>query len=461
MKEIAFTYSLQNTALLKDIHLQLQKQTCILINGNENKAFTVLGAILGNILPTMELPDIESLVLLYKDFSGDIDFKKHDYSETVSYISCDPDRQLMFAEVWEEFAAQIPKAKTQHDVNVLLEKFSLNDSFYRRKIESLSGGEKMKLALCLAFAKDEEIIVMHGVVPWLDQKGREDLKNAIIDAKNKDKIIIILEQEYHCLQDIIDKVYVLKTDSLVQVDEKSFFVEAFNPQIYQHLEKLNALIANKDRDELLLKIERMSFAYQEKEIYHEMSLQLNKSSIYYLNAENGTGKTTFANILFKLEKDYQGEIELCQKDLKSYDRQGLNNCIAYVSQFPESQLIWNTIGECRDKVLTRNNTTIIELFKQYFQQSDSYPIIYLSFAEMKLLLTLMMVKTNTQLLILDEPTWSLDLESIEIWLKTTTQIYENMNITIFIISHAHGIMPLLGAKKLLISEKRIMVTNEK
>ena len=65
---------------------------------------------------------------------------------------------------------------------------------------------------------------------------------------------------------------------------------------------------------------------------------------------------------------------------------------------------------------------------------------------MKLLLTLMMVKTNTQLLILDEPTWSLDLESIEIWLKTTTQIYENMNITIFIISHAHGIMPLLGAK---------------
>ncbi|HPY96301.1 MAG TPA: ATP-binding cassette domain-containing protein [Candidatus Cloacimonadota bacterium] len=455
MKEIAFTYSIEDEIILNNIQFQLQEGTCILINSLENSAFTVLGAVLGRILPAMELPDIESLRQLYRDYTGKLDFTQDNYPNSVSYVSSDPDRHLMFSEVGEELSAQLGNHPSQAQINTILATFSLSESYLSRKIETLSGGEKMKLTLSLAFALNKDIIVLHGVVPWLDQQGRNSLINQIKHAKEQGKIIFILEQEFHCLQDVIDVVYILHEKTIEQVYKTCFFSEPFNQEIHQQIAKLNRLIKEKRKDDLLLNIKKLSFAYAENTIYQDTSLKLYKNSIYCLNGENGTGKTTLANILFKMVQVEKNKIEFLDKDLTAYSRRELNNRIAYISQFPENQLIWNNIGECRERVMAGNSKFAKSLFSRYFQQADAYPLIYLGFAEMKTLLTIMSLTSETVFLLLDEPTWSLDIESLSTWLDLITEIYEQMNITIFIISHAHGIMPLLDLEQLIISDYQI------
>ncbi len=456
MKELDFSYTIKNKILLNQIHLSLQEGSCLLINGDEDKAFTILGAILGRILPCMELPDIDSLKLLYRDYNGDLTFSKNNYPDEVSYIGCDPDRHLLFSEVWEELSAQLGLAFDLERFRTILNQFSLSVNYLDRKIETLSGGEKMKIALCLAFSFPHEVIILHGVVPWLDKQGRKDLMQAITSAKQNNRIVIILEQEYHCLESVIDYTYLLSDQQLSLTEKTQMFNDPFSQNIIDQLYRLNTAIENKKAKEVILDINQLSFSYGTNLIYQNMSLKLMKNTIYCLNGDNGTGKSTLANIIFKMEKTDLNRISLLNKDINSYSRQEINRYIAYVGQFPENQMIWNTIGECRQLIQSRQLDFSLTLFEKFFTWSDAYPLVYLNFAELKFLLTIMLITRETRLLILDEPTWSLDLPGIERWLYILCTILNEMDISIFIISHAHSIMPLIKAVNLKVENYRIV-----
>ena len=456
MKEISFNYTIKNEILLNQIQLSLPEGSCLLINGIEDKAFTILGAILGKILPCMDLPDIDSLKLLYRDYNGALTFIKHNYPDEVSYIGCDPDRHLLFSEVWEELSAQLKLPLSKSAFQDILGQFSLPVSFLDRKIDSLSGGEKMKVALSLAFAFPHEVIILHGVVPWLDKEGRNDLLKAINQAKADKKIVVILEQEFHCLESVIDESYLLKDKHLSHTDRSQLFNHPFSQTMLDLVSRLNECVQQKKKEQMILEIDQFSFSYGSHRIYKNLSLKLFENTIYYLNGDNGTGKSTLANILFKMEKTEPRKIRLFDRFIEDYTRLEINRFIAYVGQFPENQMIWNTMGECRQLIQSHQLDFCKVLFDTFFTQSDAYPLVYLNFAELKFLLTIMLLTKETRLLILDEPTWSLDLPGIEKWLGIISTILENMNISLLIISHAHSIMPLINAVNLKIKDCRII-----
>jgi iron complex transport system ATP-binding protein len=58
-----------------------------------------------------------------------------------------------------------------------------------------------------------------------------------------------------------------------------------------------------------LTIKNLSCHYDKNVVFENFNININ-SGIYFINGQNGSGKTTLFNILYKLNKDYSGVIEI-------------------------------------------------------------------------------------------------------------------------------------------------------
>jgi energy-coupling factor transport system ATP-binding protein len=432
---------------------------CLLIAGQENKAYSILGAILGRVLPCMEMPDMEALKLLYQDYTGTLNFETDTLPRNVSYLGNDPDRHLIFNEVWEEYSANLHIRDLNRIISIL-RTFSLNEDFLYRNISSLSGGEKMKVALSLIFADNKQLMVFHGIIPWLDKEGRDDFIKAVRQAKNEGRTIILLEQEFHCLQNVIDSVYELKENTLVQQDKSDIFQIIFDEEFMQTASEFNNIF-KQPSTENILEIRKLDFSYHDslrnkyKPIFKNLNLCIKENSLYSLTGENGTGKSSLANLIFRQETPQNGKLMVINQDISQFSQKQLNEIICYVAQFPENQLIWNTIGDCRQKISLSAPEFVKEIFDSYFPYSDPYPLAYLSYSQLKTLILLTCLHRDCRLLILDEPTWSMDLIAVKKYISLLKKICENMNLSVFIISHAHNLLSLLKTDNLKINNLNI------
>lgn len=81
-----------------------------------------------------------------------------------------------------------------------------------------------------------------------------------------------------------------------------------------------------------VEIKNLSFHYGEKTIFHDMSLKINPGDRIGIIGENGTGKTTLANILIKIFTDYDGTINYSGTDYKNINPVELRNKIILIPQ---------------------------------------------------------------------------------------------------------------------------------
>jgi energy-coupling factor transporter ATP-binding protein EcfA2 len=181
-----FSYKVDGQFLIKSALIPVDTGKVYLVTGEENSGFGLIGGVIAKLFPIREKLEWTQLQALIKDYTGKLSIEEGELPQSTAYVDVDPDRNLFFSKVKEEMMVQINNS----NIEVLasnLSKFGLDKSFLERRICNLSGGEKMKVALAIAFSLDCSCYVLHGVIPWLDKKGREQLKNGgslIINLKD-------------------------------------------------------------------------------------------------------------------------------------------------------------------------------------------------------------------------------------------------------------------------------------
>ena len=78
-------------------------------------------------------------------------------------------------------------------------------------------------------------------------------------------------------------------------------------------------------------LKNLSFNYDEKKVFDDISLTLEKGKIYGIKGESGSGKSTLLNMICGLIKPDSGNIFVDGKDLASNDINWIRN-VAYISQ---------------------------------------------------------------------------------------------------------------------------------
>lgn len=177
----------------------------------------------------------------------------------------------------------------------------------------------------------------------------------------------------------------------------------------------------------LIELKSVYKQYGEKSLIDNVSFSVNKNSLTTLIGPNGAGKTTIARLILGLEKPSSGEI-IITPNLK----------ISYVPQKSDfsSNLPLDTRSFLKLLAPDFKEQNLLDFYNFIDYENIKYKdISKLSGGQFQKLLLITALLNNPDLLIMDEPTQSLDVSSQSEFYNLIDHLRQELKLTIFMISH--------------------------
>jgi ATP-binding cassette subfamily F protein uup len=193
---------------------------------------------------------------------------------------------------------------------------------------------------------------------------------------------------------------------------------------------------------LVIEAEKISFGYGDDLIIKDFSFTLQRGDKLGIVGPNGSGKTTLVNLLIGNLQPQKGSIEL-----------GTNLEWVYFdqlrSQLDENQTLYENVAQGRDIItINGHNRNVYGYLEDFLFTKERVhaPIHVLSGGERNRLLLARLLTMPANLLILDEPTNDLDLETLE--------LLENLLLefkgTLILVSHDRAFLNNLVTSTLVL-----------
>ena len=170
----------------------------------------------------------------------------------------------------------------------------------------------------------------------------------------------------------------------------------------------------------LLTMNNISFSYENKSVFHDVSVQLAPGKLVGIVGPNGGGKSTLLKLIAKQMDPNSGDITLKGKSLSQYSMKALAKQVAYLPQHPLSpagitveQLVQygrhphqSWFSQWSDKDAEQVNQAIELMQLEAILQQ---PVSSLSGGQRQRAWLAMILAQDTDLILLDEPTSALDI----------------------------------------------------
>ncbi len=214
----------------------------------------------------------------------------------------------------------------------------------------------------------------------------------------------------------------------------------------------------------LIRLENVSVKYNKFFALKNINLEINKGDYLGIIGPNGSGKTTLLKSILGLVKISQGKISI----FKSTDISDSRKRIGYVPQNPNSKRyfpatvqeivemgLYSNIGFLNP--LTKTHRTIAgkALHKVHMGHFKNRPIGHLSGGELQKVMVARAIVSEPEILLLDEPTSSLDFVMTKELLELLKELNEKYNLTIITINHQLNLL-IPYCNRILILKKNIV-----
>ena len=342
-------------------------------------------------------------------------------------------------------------------------------------VQALSGGQKKRLALAWAFVQEPDILLLDEPTNHLDIDAIFELEQML---NNFSGSLIVITHDRQFLDSVVCRIAELdrgrlkiydgnfsyyskrKEEELAAEETHNRLFDKFHAQEeawirrgiearrtrnqgrvkrlenlrrerLQRRERQGNMVLRLDKGDaggkIVAELESVSFSYENQIIINNFSAVFQRGDKIGLIGKNGVGKTTFLRLVLGELSPQIGRVRL-----------GLRNRVAYFDQMrstlDENETVFRTIGQGNDFVeisgKKRHITSYLGDFLFEPQRLQS-PVSSLSGGERNRLLLAKLFTQPANILVLDEPTNDLDIDSVEV-LENCLQEYDG---TVFLVSH--------------------------
>lgn len=187
----------------------------------------------------------------------------------------------------------------------------------------------------------------------------------------------------------------------------------------------------------VIKLENVTYKYNSDLVLENISFKADQGDLLGIIGPNGAGKTTLFSLILGLLEGYQGKITVFGEDIRN-NRKILKK-VGYIPQkniidqgFPATVEEIVSLGvferKTKDKIISAINT--VGLLEQKHKRIGE-----LSGGQQQRILIAKALVNEPQLLILDEPTTGIDLETQNKFYALLTKLNSENKITIILASH--------------------------
>ena len=364
----------------------------------------------------------------------------------------DPQKTIL-ENVAESISGKEEHWNTEGEARALLQRFGITDPQIRPEL--LSGGQKKRAALAAALLTPCDLLILDEPTNHLDHDMIEWLEDWL--SSYKGSLLMVTHDRY-----FLDGV----TNTIWEIDKASIFRYEGNYEKYlqtkqerlnyalaaerkkaalykqdlawmlrgararstkqkAHIQRFEAL---RDRDKIveernvaisslpsrlgnkIMEIENISKAYGDRVLFHDFTYTFLKNDRVGIIGSNGCGKTTLLRILLGLEEPDSGTVSTGQTVVAGYfsqENEALDESLRVIDYIKEGAEFIRTA----DGLVSASS--MCERF--LFDGNDQYtPIRKLSGGEKRRLYLLRILMENPNVLVLDEPTNDLDIQTLQI-----------------------------------------------
>ena len=209
---------------INGVSLEIEEGEFVCIVGHNGSGKSTLAKLLCGLL----VPSSGDIYIDGQKLDVESDEEKADLiRKRIGIVFQNPDNQFVGVTVKDDIAfglenRQIEREEMLRRIDEYSKMVNMNE-FLERNPESLSGGEKQRVAIAGILACDTDIIILDEATSMLDPKGVAEVLNLIANLKNKKTIINIT----HNLNEIVlaDKVMVMNEGLIKAIGDAQTILE--------------------------------------------------------------------------------------------------------------------------------------------------------------------------------------------------------------------------------------------
>lgn len=224
------------------------------------------------------------------------------------------------------------------------------------------------------------------------------------------------------------------------------------------------------------KIENVNYKYplEEKQALKNINIEIKKGEFWAIIGKNGSGKTTFCNMLRRFVPDFYkgeltGKITLEDKELKDYSQKELVQKIGFVFQNPFTQIsgVKDTVfeeiayglenlGLEKEEIISKVEKILKMLEIEKLRDRNPYD---LSGGQKQRVALASIIAMNPDILVIDEPTSQLDPKGTEDIFKIIN-LMANEGKTIILVEHKLELIAEYAQNILVLDEGEIILSGK-
>lgn len=478
IKDLSYKYPLEDKLTLDNINLKLNKGNILLVTGKSGSGKSTLAKAIVGTVPSFYGGSIKG----YVNIEGE-DINKMSHSQRAKEITMvfqHPERQLMMNKVHREMAFGLENIGVDESVikRRVWEAMQFADILHlaNRNINTLSGGEKQKVAIASAIAYMPKCIVLDEPTSQLDPPSAESIVNLVRKINTElGMSIVLIEQRVNKWFDVADKIGYMENNKLTVFENiNEFFSKCSNnmigfmPDYLRFFKKNNIGYLPKDfkdarnylegefnnKDEFnkcqfaftkdkndknsTISIKKLNTFYDSLQVLDNVNIDILEGEFVSIMGANGSGKSTLLKSIMGL-KEYKGSIKINSKEVKKTNRKELSRLVGYVSQDPSEYISKDSVYEELKFTLDNFNSFDEEIINNTLKDLDIYHLKDknprdLSGGEKQRLAIASILVMKPKILLLDEPTRGLDLE-VKNKLGKVLKNLNDQGTTILMITH--------------------------